>query len=1285
MTTHSQTGQSNLSNIATEEFVTNDFGDTYLYSLSGDTFNRFGADTAFLETFADDIFRENYLYFFIGSDSGLLPAYIERKGIPKGSRYIFIEPSQILDKISSKGIEWDKKITFSTPENAIQTAEKQGSLGALYYAISSKLVTFSSLACHNEANSFYIEIKADISDQLNTYWRAAHTVHTAADGKLHVQAAFINSVDTIRNATFLKELAPFTAGKTAVILAGGPSLDLFIDWVKENKKHVLLIAVSRVTEKLHKNGITPDIVVACDPQNVSLVIGKGLFLDYTPLFAVTNATAPDLVGQWPGKMATVGTKLPYPSKINCYDNINPCPPTVTHIATNIAAEMGVAQIVLLGADFCYSEKGDTHASGSGIGAVEAPLTVKSDIVEVTTYEGRIAQTDQELLEAKNYLEKQAKEYIKKGIKLVNPAPNSAAVPNIEFHPLKSIIIQPLTCSIIAEIERLYPEVNKAKYLHELKNELIELNGRIDSIKQLATTGIETIDAHCDSEGGQYRQLLALIKGMKNRISSDTISFLLNIYGKFELAEISTCLESGESSRNITLESHRMFFCTYLNICDEIQEIIADSLQRLESRLEETKSNPDIPALVAQWYKDKQPGRAHVLKTQNPDLVNNISTKDKQLLNELEAEFLRTLPHIKEEDQQGIDSALSLDSSIDKINLYYNTHNINRLIYLNNTIEKIPDKNSALYCLLIQGIIHELNLDYDKALYCFSKITNADLTPVISLALEHTVTINMNNNDHQSAILAMEKLAQISCQYQPHLAQMLDSIGHTKDALETLEKHLLIKPQNIPTLIKVAYLRFETNDISGAKQACHKALELNPDLNQIHLLLSKIDVLLGKNTTSSEQPNNHAQVTHAINQQDKIINRRWPAVWKQLLACNNGSEPMVTGDTPEPTQIFNGIHISSAFDSLKEAQCQASVIPDDATTAWVYGAGSGKLIETLITRKTLSKVNVVIMNQLLFYQSLNIYPHHWLDDHKVHLTIGNNLHDLKHPFACIPPSVRLADQTAWRLRDQIQAELTNRVQCLEHASMQKKHDIPNIQMNVDYAKSDPDVATLFDSLPGSTINVIAGGPTSIDSFARLQKNKGYIIAVSTALTPLLEANITPDLTIAIDSQPELVGHLPNNLSQCTKSALVYTPAINREMISRWPGPRYVFYHDFPFFDEIRRIAPKASLYTSGTVTHDAVDLAVKMGATRINLIGCDFGYPGNLSHAIGSRYATEIKTSPVESTNIENGYGKPIQSMQSLIFCLRALEEYIAFNPSVTFINCSRKGAKITGCLYSDDS
>ncbi len=839
MTSHSQIDQSSLDNIATEEFVINNFGDAYLYSLNGNAFNRFGADTLFLETYGDSIFQENRLYFFIGSDSALLPAYIERKGIPKGSRYIFIEPPQIVDKIASIKKKWSEKIIFSPPDDALNAAEKQSTLGALYYALSSKLMINSSLASHNIANSFYTTIKASINDQLNAYWRAAHTVYSTPDSKLHIEAAFINSVDTYRSALFLRKLTTFTSNKTAIVLTGGPSLDLFIDWVEKIKNDVVLIAASRITEKLKAKGITPDIVVACDPQNISLAIGKGLFLDYTPLLVSTSTTAPDIIAQWPGKLAIIGEKLPYISTTNHHDNIGICTPTVTNIAVNIAVEIGVAQVILLGADFCFTAEGSTHASG--VGVTEAPLTVGRDIIEVTTNEGCIAPTAQELVEARDSLEIQAEEYTARGVKLVTPAPNAARIQNIEFCAIENINIQPLTCLLIAEIEKIYPKANRDRHLHELKEKLTELDYKMDNIMQLAKTGEESIEALWNSDGGQYRQLLALIKGIKSRISSDTTYQLLNKYGKYELAEIASCLDSGESSRNITLESHRMLFCTFSNISSEIKELIADALQRLDSRLEEIKPNPDISALAEQWRKDKQPGRAKVFRVQNPDLASQITTKDQQLLNELEAEFLRTLPHIKKDDQLGIDGTLALKLSIPKIILHYNTHNIDRLIRLNKAINKNPDKDRTLYSLLVQGIIHELNLDYDKALLCFSKITGSNLPLVASLALEHTVTIAMNQNDHQTALLAMKQLVQISDKHLPHLAELFDSIGCTTEAIQVLEQHIQKNPRNLPAIIKIAHLMFETNDLSGAKHACQQALELDSNLAQIDLLLSKIDI------------------------------------------------------------------------------------------------------------------------------------------------------------------------------------------------------------------------------------------------------------------------------------------------------------------------------------------------------------------------------------------------------------------------------------------------------------
>lgn len=52
--------------------------------------------------------------------------------------------------------------------------------------------------------------------------------------------------------------------KKVLFLAAGPSLDAYMDWVKKNKEHFIIIAVFMISAKLKANGIKPDIFIHAD-------------------------------------------------------------------------------------------------------------------------------------------------------------------------------------------------------------------------------------------------------------------------------------------------------------------------------------------------------------------------------------------------------------------------------------------------------------------------------------------------------------------------------------------------------------------------------------------------------------------------------------------------------------------------------------------------------------------------------------------------------------------------------------------------------------------------------------------------------------------------------------------------------------------------------------------------------------------------------------------------------------------------------------------------------------
>jgi len=71
------------------------------------------------------------------------------------------------------------------------------------------------------------------------------------------------NIDKYQSINNLKQIC---SGCTAIVVAGGPSLDATIDWIKEHNDKLIVVAVDTVVSVLKKNNIQIDIIVSVDPQ-----------------------------------------------------------------------------------------------------------------------------------------------------------------------------------------------------------------------------------------------------------------------------------------------------------------------------------------------------------------------------------------------------------------------------------------------------------------------------------------------------------------------------------------------------------------------------------------------------------------------------------------------------------------------------------------------------------------------------------------------------------------------------------------------------------------------------------------------------------------------------------------------------------------------------------------------------------------------------------------------------------------------------------------------------------
>lgn len=238
-------------------------------------------------------------------------------------------------------------------------------------------------------------------------------------------------------------------------------------------------------------------------------------------------------------------------------------------------------------------------------------------------------------------------------------------------------------------------------------------------------------------------------------------------------------------------------------------------------------------------------------------------------------------------------------------------------------------------------------------------------------------------------------------------------------------------------------------------------------------------------------------------------------------------------------------------------------------------------------------------------------------------------------------------------------------------------------NFETYSSDKDVRHLFDTARGEEMVIVGGGPTLQQALPWLseQQGKKRIVAVSTTLKPLMAAGIKPDFVVAIDPQENMIKHFDGELPAGVP--LVYVPLVAPSVLNIWDkGPRYCAYMDMPWYRAMSELMPRGILWVDGTVSHVAADLAVKMGATTLDLVGMDMSFPQGMSHAPGAPRAKGLNTHFAKLW-MNNGLDELVPTETNLAAYARSFMNYIKAHPEVTAKKIGRRGVVFDGAQWLD--
>lgn len=236
---------------------------------------------------------------------------------------------------------------------------------------------------------------------------------------------------------------------------------------------------------------------------------------------------------------------------------------------------------------------------------------------------------------------------------------------------------------------------------------------------------------------------------------------------------------------------------------------------------------------------------------------------------------------------------------------------------------------------------------------------------------------------------------------------------------------------------------------------------------------------------------------------------------------------------------------------------------------------------------------------------------------------------------------------------------------------------NTLKNLPFIVANPGIRDLEGILKDRPAVVVAAGPSLNETMSHLAPvaSKFAVIAVGTALKPLLKAGIRPDLVVTVDASHKVAAQFDipcDDLCIASSSIIfpellprfskVFTGYVNANTVGKWISSRF---------------EDKGCIMAGGTVTASAIDLAVRMGCNPIITAGMDLAMaPDGRTHANNSMYHNQVST--LALVPVPGNYVPTVHTNTQFSIYAEAISDYVKSHPARTFINVTDQGARIEG-------
>lgn len=243
-------------------------------------------------------------------------------------------------------------------------------------------------------------------------------------------------------------------------------------------------------------------------------------------------------------------------------------------------------------------------------------------------------------------------------------------------------------------------------------------------------------------------------------------------------------------------------------------------------------------------------------------------------------------------------------------------------------------------------------------------------------------------------------------------------------------------------------------------------------------------------------------------------------------------------------------------------------------------------------------------------------------------------------------------------------------------------VKNLFLNARYLCNGYKTTQLPDVIPRDIPGIlVAAGPSLNKNIQELKKAKGkaFIVAVDTAMKPLLQAGIKPDMYAIVDAMKplDLV-----KIEESREIPLLTTLNAAPEILEYHKGMKFFFNEGYQFAERIFLKSGQkiGDVSCGGSVATSVFSLLYKIGIDTVILVGQDLAYTDNKSHADGTFHEVMDQVNTSHFRMVEGNYEEKVPTRNDFKVFIDWYNMYIEgcqnHRKSFRVINATEGGAKI---------